>query len=95
MIYTYVMVDRGCSLGDWFFSVLSKNSLEESTALSKKLVALSSLLEHMHVPARRKDLKVFNNIRWLARNLAIKNKEHPMFETTQLAVVWVLRNTPK
>ena len=78
---------------DWFFNIMSDK--EEITVFAKKLAALKTLLEQMDIPARRKEVDNITNVRWLARNLAVNNKEHPMFETTQRMVVWVLRNTPK
>ena len=54
--------------------------------------ALSTLLDQMEVPDMRKDTSKASNIRWLNRNLAIQNSEHPMFETTMGLVVWLLRN---
>ena len=35
---------------------------------------LSSLLEEMDIPEKRRDLTKIGNIRWLNRNLAINNK---------------------
>ena len=35
---------------------------------------LSSLLEEMDIPEKRRDLTKISNIRWLNRNLAINNK---------------------
>lgn len=78
---------------DWFFNVMSNK--EEATMFTKKLSALKTLLEQMDVPARRKEVENITNVRWLARNLAVNNKEHPMFETTQRMIVWILRNAPK
>ena len=78
---------------DWFFNIMSNK--EEATMFAKKLAALKTLLEQMDIPARRKEVENITNVRWLARNLAVNNKEHPMFETTQRMVVWVLRNAPK
>ena len=78
---------------DWFFNVMSNK--EEATMFTKKLSALKTLLEQMDVPARRKEVENITNARWLARNLAVNNKEHPMFETTQRMIVWILRNAPK
>ena len=81
------------TLSDWFFNVMSNK--EETTMFTKKLSALKTLLEQMDVPARRKEVENITNVRWLARNLAVNNKEHPMFETTQRMIVWILRNAPK
>ena len=63
--------------------------------MSRKLSALKTLLEQMDVPTRRTEVDNISNVRWLARNLAVENKEHPMFDTTQRLVVWILRNQNK
>ena len=85
----------GHALSDWFFNVLSNNDSDKDAVMSKKLSALKTLLEQMNVPARRTEVNNISNVRWLARNLAVENKEHPMFETTQRMVVWILRNQNK
>ena len=82
-------------MSDWFFNVLSNNNPGKETMMSKKLSALKTLLEQMNVPARRTEVDNVSNVRWLARNLAVENKEHPMFDTTQRLVVWILRNQNK
>jgi len=38
-------------------------------------------LKNFDVPESRKDLNNPSNIRWLLRNLAIRNKNNPRFET--------------
>ena len=38
---------------------------------------LSELLDTMVIPTMRRDLDKESNIRWLQRNLAIGNNEHP------------------
>jgi hypothetical protein len=85
----------GHILSDWFFNVLSNSDSGKETMMSRKLSALKTLLEQMNVPARRTEVDNISNIRWLARNLAVENKEHPMFDTTQRLVVWILRNQNK
>jgi len=57
----------------------------------RKKSALSTLLEQMDVPEMRKQLRD-TDIRWLNRNLGIRNKNHPMFETTIGLVTWLLKN---
>ncbi|SVA76881.1 uncharacterized protein METZ01_LOCUS129735 [marine metagenome] len=37
--------------------------------------------EDMDVPASRRDTSELSNVRWLLRNLAIRNSEHPEFRT--------------
>jgi hypothetical protein len=38
---------------------------------------LTEVLSTMDIPAMRRDLNKESNIRWLQRNLAIDNNEHP------------------
>ena len=38
---------------------------------------LAELIETMDVPEFRRDVAKPENVRWLARNLAIQNREHP------------------
>jgi len=54
--------------------------------------ALHTLLDQMEVPEMRKDASSVSNLRWLSRNLAVQNHDHPMFETTINLVVWMLRH---
>lgn len=41
---------------------------------------IEKMLETMDVPRFRRDLKKKENIRWLLRNLALRNSSHPYFE---------------
>ena len=59
--------------------------------IARKQSALATLLEQMEVPAMRKDTTNKSNIHWLVRNLAVKNKNHPMFEVTIDLVKWLLK----
>jgi hypothetical protein len=40
---------------------------------------LAKILKSMDVPRRRCEFSK-NNLRWLARNIAVRNREHPQFE---------------
>ena len=40
---------------------------------------LVEILKSMDVPRRRCELSK-NNLRWLARNIAVRNRDHPQFE---------------
>ena len=40
---------------------------------------LVKILKSMDIPRRRLELSK-NNLRWLARNIAVRNREHPQFE---------------
>jgi hypothetical protein len=63
--------------------------------MSKKQSALRTMLQTMNVPKARQDTTNLSNLRWLNRNLAIENKENPMFETAKELVVWLLKNHEK
>ena len=62
---------------------------------SKKQSALRTFLQQMNVPQMRTDTTRLANLRWLARNLAVQNKEHAMFETTMELVKWLTKNHPE
>lgn len=53
--------------------------------------ALSALLEQMNIPELRRDTTSSRNLRWINRNLAIQNDDHPMFATAAELTVWLLR----
>ena len=36
--------------------------------------------DYLDIPASRRDLSDQNNVRWLLRNLPVKNKNHPKFK---------------
>lgn len=42
---------------------------------------LAETIRGMDIPARRKELVQKEDLRWLARNLGIRNSEHPKFTT--------------
>ena len=79
-------------MSDWFFNVLADKEIIMDNAVEQKKKALTTLLEQMEIPLMRKDISKQSNVRWLLRNLAVQNKNNPMFETTQKMVVWFLRN---
>ena len=64
-------------------------AMEETIA--KKKSALRTMLEMMDVPDMRMDLGRPSNIRWLHRNLAINNADHPLFETAWNMVGWLMK----
>ena len=57
-------------------------------------VQLGMLLEQMDVPARRLPV-TRSNLRWLNRNLAIQNSDHPLFSEAQSLVIQLLRGAEK
>lgn len=42
--------------------------------------------EDMDVPANRRDITDPSNVRWLLRNLAIRNSKHPLIDSTLFAL---------
>ena len=42
-----------------------------------KMTEMQKLLEQMDVPQMRKDLSNPSNVRWLLRNLQVRNNKHP------------------
>ena len=44
------------------------------------MIDLISMLDEMDVPDMRKDITNGSHVRWLLRNLAIRNRDHPKFK---------------
>ena len=53
--------------------------------------ALPQLPEDMDVPSIRRDTRDHGNIRWLLRNLGVRNSDHPEFKTIIEALKWEAR----
>jgi len=58
---------------------------------ARKKSALKTILGQMDVPAMRMQLR-HTDMRWLGRNLQIRNGDHPMLETARGLIRWMLRN---
>lgn len=63
----------------------------DSETFARKLSALQTLLQPFDIPESRREL-TSANIRWLSRNLAVRNKDNPMFETAMGLIKWLLKN---
>jgi hypothetical protein len=63
----------------------------EEDDVQRRRAALATLLETMDVPKMRQDVSQHSNIRWLNRNLAIQNASHPMFQTANDLVCWLIK----
>ena len=63
----------------------------DSETFARKISALKTLLESFDIPDMRRELRL-SDIRWLSRNLSIKNKDNPMLETTMGLIKWLLKN---
>ena len=64
--------------------------------VERRRSALSTMLAPMDVPEMRRDVKSKSNLRWLQRNLAIQNCQHPLFKSAidlvNWLVVWNIKN---
>ena len=45
--------------------------------MEEEKAELAEILEEMDIPEFRKHINVFNNLRWLSRNMLIRNNKHP------------------
>ena len=50
--------------------------------------------EDMDVPLSRRDTSKPENVRWLVRNLSVKNSEHPRFDDVFRVLKLLLRGKP-
>ena len=50
--------------------------------------------EDMKVPLNRRDTSKAENVRWLVRNLSVKNSEHPSFDDVFRVLKLLLRGKP-
>jgi hypothetical protein len=54
--------------------------------------ALSTILGQMNVPDRAMDTSILRNLLWINRNLAIQNRDHPLFQTANELTAWLLKH---
>ena len=66
----------------------------DSETFAQKAGALQTLLQTFDIPDNRMEITPAN-IRWLSRNLAVRNGDNPMFETARGLIKWLLRNPPQ
>ena len=57
-------------------------------------IKLRSILQTMDVPEMRMEVND-SNLRWLMRNMAVKNSKHPDFEKAEDTIKFLLKNKPK
>ena len=57
---------------------------------SDPMVELESILEGMDIPARRREISK-SNLRWLNRNVSIRNGDHPQIQVARELIVQLLR----
>ena len=53
---------------------------------------LSELIRDMDIPDVRRDLSSRRNLEWLGRNMFVRNKEHPNFESANNLLRTILRS---
>jgi len=63
----------------------------DSETFARKQSALKKLLQPFDIPESRRELRS-PDIRWLSRNLGIKNGDNPMFETAMGLIKWLIKN---
>lgn len=66
----------------------------ENETFAQKAGALQTLLQQFDIPSNRREMTPAN-LRWLGRNLQIRNGDNPMFETARSLIKWLLRNLPQ
>jgi hypothetical protein len=57
--------------------------------IEKDRAQLGDILKEMDIPEMRKDIKRLGNLRWLQRNLLIRNRNHPK-ATEALGIIKLL-----
>ena len=48
---------------------------------------MTILPDDMDIPLMRRDTSKLDNVRWLVRNLSIRNNQHPDFEEVRLKLL--------
>lgn len=56
----------------------------------RRRAALATLLDMMDIPSSRKE-PTQANLRWLMRNINVRNESHPMIQPTKDIIKWLLR----
>ena len=62
--------------------------------IEKQKAELGTILATMDLPEMRKKI-TFSNLRWLSRNMAIRNKNHPLFMAAKGIITSILRFSSK
>jgi len=66
-------------------------NLEE---IEKQKLALGTIIAQMDLPEMRKKM-TFSNLMWLNRNIAIRNRNHPLFSAARGIITNILRFSSK
>lgn len=64
----------------------------DQETIDRKIKALEGFLALMDVPEMRRNVHATANLRWLSRNLGVRNGQDPMFPTTMELIVWLLKH---
>lgn len=57
---------------------------------NEKTKKIEALIKSMKIPAFRKTIKNKTNLRWLNRNMQIKNADHPNFKAVKALLKEIL-----
>jgi hypothetical protein len=79
------------TLSNWWYIASTKENKMDPETKQRKQSALKTLLRQLDVPAMRMDVTNVGNLRWLMRNLAVRNNEHPMLDTIFTMIRELLR----
>ena len=63
--------------------------------IERRKSALTTILDRMDVPENRRDLdgaSCAGNLRWMLRNLGVRNRNEPLFETALNLAKEILKN---
>ena len=61
--------------------------------MEEEKAQLAEILEEMDIPEFRKNINMFNNLRWLSRNMLIRNTNHPKGLQAIKIVMKLMRTT--
>lgn len=64
----------------------------DQETIDRKIKALEGFLALMDVPEMRRNVRAPANLRWLSRNLGVRNGQDPMFPTTMELIMWLLKH---
>jgi hypothetical protein len=64
---------------------------QDKQAEHKRAGSLDAILKEMDLPEMRRDTSDPHNVRWLLRNMAVKNKNHPKYEDALKALKALVR----
>ena len=54
--------------------------------------SLNKILASFDLPQHRKNKKTLHNLKWLLRNIDVKNSEHPKIEEAKTLIMEMIKN---